>query len=209
MPTHQPALLPTPPSSSTRSWDQAAFIEAMNNFTAQGNLGTDWIFDSGTSSHMSASRSMMSLCTPSSSFSITLGDGSSIPIHCVGHDHIPSPNKLLLLCDVLVAPALTKKLISIRQFTCDNLVFIEFDPFGLSVNDYQTKEDFAHFNSSGELYSLHGAPTAAPPMTLVTSIDLWCQHLSHPHTATLSSLLSDFSIPCNRDSHNSSVCESC
>ncbi|KAK1601610.1 hypothetical protein QYE76_000017 [Lolium multiflorum] len=47
--TPMPALLPTPPyppapmstpaSTSTPSWDQAAFIQAMNNFAAQGNSG--------------------------------------------------------------------------------------------------------------------------------------------------------------------------
>jgi hypothetical protein len=76
------------------------------------------------------------------------------------------------------------------------------------MKDYQTKDKIAHFNSSGELYSLHGAPIAAPPTSLVASVDLWHQCLGHPHTATLSTLLSDFSIPSNRDSHNSSVYES-
>jgi hypothetical protein len=41
----------TAPSQPT--WDQAAFINAMNNFTLN-NEGTDWIFDSGASSHMSS-----------------------------------------------------------------------------------------------------------------------------------------------------------
>ena len=57
-----------------------------------------------------------------------LGDGSSIPIYCVGQAQLPSSTKPLLLRDVLVAPALIKNLISVRQFTCDNLVSAEFDP---------------------------------------------------------------------------------
>jgi hypothetical protein len=109
MPTQQPALLPTPSSSSTPSWHKAAFIQAMNNFDAQGNSGMDWIFDSCASSHMSASHSMLSSCTPSSFSSITLGDFSYVPIHFVGHAHIPSPTKPLLR-DVLVALALIKKI---------------------------------------------------------------------------------------------------
>ncbi|KAK1643523.1 hypothetical protein QYE76_061328 [Lolium multiflorum] len=51
-----PPLLPTP----TPTWDQAAFLQAMNNFAAQGNSGTDWIFDSGASSHMFSSHNMLS-----------------------------------------------------------------------------------------------------------------------------------------------------
>jgi hypothetical protein len=56
----------------------------MNNFAAQGTSGTDWISDSGASSHMSASCNLMSFCTSSHFSSISLGDGSSIPIHCAG-----------------------------------------------------------------------------------------------------------------------------
>jgi hypothetical protein len=82
----------------------------MNNFAAQGNLGTDWIFDYGASSHMSASSNLLSSCTPSPFPSITLGDGSSIPIYCVGQAQIQSPIKPLLLHDVCVAPALIKKI---------------------------------------------------------------------------------------------------
>ena len=112
-----PAPAPTsstaPSSTNALSWDQAAFLQAMNNFAAQGNTGTAWIFDSGASSHMSSSNNMLSNCTPSYFSSITLGDGSSTPISCVGHTHIPSTTKPLLLSDVLVAPALIKNLISV------------------------------------------------------------------------------------------------
>ena len=90
----------------------------------------DWIFDSGASRHMSASSNLLSSCTPSSFPSITLCDGSYIPIYCVGQAQIQSPIKPLLLRDVLVAPALIKKLIFSRQITTDNHVSVEFDPFG-------------------------------------------------------------------------------
>jgi hypothetical protein len=65
MPPQQPALMPTLPSPSLPSWDQATFLQAMNNFAAQGNSGTDWIFDSGASIHMPASSTSLSSCTSS------------------------------------------------------------------------------------------------------------------------------------------------
>jgi hypothetical protein len=82
---------------------------------------------------------MLSSCTSSPFSSITLGDGSLIPIHCVVQTHLPSTTKPLLLRDVPVAPALIKNLISAHQFTRDNRVSIEFERFGLSVKDYMTK----------------------------------------------------------------------
>ena len=199
-PSYPPALLPTPPSPATPSWDQAAFLQATNNFAAQGNSGTDWIFDSGASSHMSASSNWLSSCTKSPFPSIILGDGSSIPIYCVGQAQLPSSTKPLLLRDVLVAPALIKNLISVRQFTCDNLVSAEFDPFGLSVKDYLTKAEIARFNSSGDLYSLNGVPAATPPTSMLASVDLWHRRLGHPNPAVLASMLSEFTIPYNRHS---------
>jgi hypothetical protein len=171
-----PPTAPPPPSASTfppsPSWDQSTFLQAMNNFVAQGNSGMDWIFDSSASSHMSSLRNILSNF-PSTPFSlIILGNGSSIPIYCTSQTSISTPTKTLLLHDVLVAPALIKNLISVRQFTRDNLVSVEFDHFGLSVKDYLTKVENARFNSSGDLYTLHGAPAADPPTSMAASIDL-------------------------------------
>jgi hypothetical protein len=72
-----------------------------------------------------------------------------------------------------------------------------------------TKAEIARFDSSGDLYSVHGAPAASSPSSLLATIDFWHQRLGHPNKATLSSLLSDFSIPCNKEVHNPSVCEFC
>jgi hypothetical protein len=102
----------------------------------------------------------------------SLGNGSTIPIYCVGHTQLPSPTKPLLLRDVLVTPALIKNLIFVRKFTTNNLVSVEFDPFGLSVKDFLTKVEIARFNSSGDLYSVHGAPAAGPPSSMMSSINL-------------------------------------
>ena len=77
------------------------------------------------------------------------------------------------------------------------------------MKDFNTKTEIARFDSSGDLYSIHGAPTAALPSTMLATVDLWHQRLGHPNSATLSSILSDFSIPCNKEPHNSSLCISC
>ena len=151
---------------------------------------------------MSNSNNLLSNCTSSPFSSITLGNGT-------GHTELPTPIKPLLLRDVLVAPALIKNLISVRKFTSDNLVSIEFDPFGLSVKDLQTKEEIARFNSSGDLYSINGAPAASPPSSMMASVHLWHQRLGHPNAVTTSTLLSEFSLPCNNDHHDPLVCESC
>jgi hypothetical protein len=77
------------------------------------------------------------------------------------------------------------------------------------VKDYPTKAEIACFDSSGDLYSIYGAPTAAQPLSMVASVDLWHQRLGYSYSVVLSSLLSEFVIPYNRDIHNSSSCGSC
>lgn len=46
---------------------------------------------------------------------------------------IPSPTHPLLLKNVQHAPKLLENIISVHKFTHDNMVSVEFDPFGFSV----------------------------------------------------------------------------
>lgn len=213
-----PHQLPPPPHVNMQAsgpsaqpqqptWDQAAFINAMNNFTLN-NEGTDWIFDSGASSHMSSNMNLLSACFPSPFSTITIGDGSTIPVSCTGNSYIPSSSTNFLLNNILVVPSLIKNLISVRQFCIDNQVILAFDPFGLSVKDLKMGEVLARYNSTGDLYPLHGAPTSTP-RAMLASVDLWHRRLGHPNKFTLSSLLRDFCIPSSTASHNPSLCTAC
>jgi hypothetical protein len=150
----------------------------------------------------------LSACSSSPFSSITIGDGSSIPISCTGHSYIINPKTNFILRNILVAPSLIKNLISIRQFTIDNNVSVEFDPFSLSVKDLKMVEVLAHYNSLGDLYPLHGAPTSTP-QAMIASVNLWHRRLGHPNKHTVSSLLQEFSISSDSSSHDSSVCNAC
>ena len=195
------------PASPTPSWDQSTFVAAMNNFTLN-NQGTDWIFDSGASSNMSSNLNLLSSCSPSNFSSIIIGDGSSIPITCTGHSSIPNHTQNFLLRNILIAPSLIRNLISVRPFTIDNSVSLEFDPFGLSVKDLNTGTVLGRYNSSGDLYPLHTA-SSSTPHALHASVDLWHRWLGHPNKITLSSMLQEFCIPSSFSSHDSSLCNAC
>jgi hypothetical protein len=126
-PMHVPGSFST---SSQPTWNQVAFIASMKNITLNYNEGTYWILDSGASSHMSSNMNFLSAYFPSPYSSITIGDGSTILVHCIGHSSIPSSSSLFLLFNILVVPSLIKSLISVCQFTMDNQVILDFDPFG-------------------------------------------------------------------------------
>ena len=189
------------------AWDQAAFINAMNNFVLN-DAGTDWIFDSGASMHMSSNMNLLSACFPSAFSTITIGDGSTIPVSCTGHSYIPSSHANFLLRNILVVPSIIKNLISVRQFCIDNKVILAFDPFGLSVKDLTTEAVLARYNSTGDLYPLHGAPTSTS-RAMLASVDLWHRRLGHPSKNTLTSLLQEFCIPSSSSPHNPSLCNAC
>jgi hypothetical protein len=80
-----------------------------------------------------------------------VGNGATLPVIGTGYSTLPSP------ChqnNILLAPDIVKNLLSVRQFTIDNLVSIEFDPLGISVKDLRTQNVLLRCNSSGPLYTL-------------------------------------------------------
>src|SRR3954471_20316594 len=100
---------------------------------------------------MSTNKNFLSSCSSSPFSSITIGDGSSIPISCTGHSYIINPNTNFILRNILVAQSLIKNLIFVQKFKIDNNVSIEFDLFDLSVKDLKTAAVLARYNSSGDL----------------------------------------------------------
>lgn len=66
---------------------------------------------------------------------ITIKNGKQIPIKGLGTTYLSKTYPPFLLKNVLYASSIIKNLISVRPFTLDNSVSVEFDPFGLSVKD--------------------------------------------------------------------------
>jgi hypothetical protein len=75
---------------------------------------------------------------------------------------LPSP---FYLNNVLVTFDIIRNLLSVRQFTIDNWCSIEFDLFGLSVNDLAIRNVVTRCNSSGTLYTIRLPATRAPQVS--------------------------------------------
>lgn len=67
---------------------------------------------------------------------------------------LSSPFSSISLNNVLPAPQLIKNLVSVRQFTIDNNVYVEFDSFEFSVKNFQTEILIMRCNSSDDLYPI-------------------------------------------------------
>ncbi|XP_071674368.1 uncharacterized protein [Lolium perenne] len=154
------------------SFDYAAMIHDAASNSGYQPPPPEWVMDSGASSHVTGKTG--NLTTSHSSLGhlnsqyITVGNGSKLPILAVGSVKISSLP--LTLQNVLVSPQTVKNLISVRQFTRDNLVSIEFDPFGFSVKDLATKTLLLRSNSDDGLYPFFGDKNSIPMALTTTTV---------------------------------------
>jgi hypothetical protein len=129
----------------------------------QHNNG-EWVFDTGASSHMRFGSGISFSSPPSSPSHIIVGDGSALPITSHASVSLPNPTHTLYLHKVLISPKIIKNLVSIRSFTRDNFISIEFDPFGISIKDLTSGTVLHRCDSSGDLYPFVPLrPASTPP----------------------------------------------
>nr|GEU82762.1 ribonuclease H-like domain-containing protein [Tanacetum cinerariifolium] len=133
----------------------------------------NWNMDTGASSHLADNTSILASFSNSSIYpSVFVGNGHSIPVTHTGHSLLHTSSKPLHLNHILVTPHITKNLISVRQFTRDNDVSVEFDAYGFSVKDYRTGRILLRCNSTGDLYMVSN---------LRLKLQLYCFHLVPLH----------------------------
>jgi hypothetical protein len=156
--------------------------------------------------------------SPTSSFptSIVVGNGATLPVFGTGYSTLTGPFRLN---NVLIAPDIIKNLVSIRQFTTDNLVSVEFDPnlvsvefdpLSVSVKDLRTRNLLLHCDSSGPLYTLQlpSSPSSSCTLVATPSSATWHCRLGHPGKATLQTLAKSSSIICSKPDDDT-LCHAC
>ncbi|KAJ9555736.1 LOW QUALITY PROTEIN: hypothetical protein OSB04_010350 [Centaurea solstitialis] len=169
-----------------------------------------WYMDTGASSHMAANTGIFHTISRSSVVpSVSVGNGNRIPVVGSGTAYL-TPH--LTLPNVLHTPHIIKNLVSVRQFTKDNNVSVEFDPFGFSVKDLQTRGLVMRCNSSGDLYTVRLLPPTSTsyPVSLATlSSQTWHHRLGHPGDHVFSFLRNKNMISCNKEQCSTHLCASC
>jgi hypothetical protein len=96
---------------------------------------------------------------------------------------------------------------------------MEFDPFGLSVNDLTTKNVIIRSNSTGPLYTMRllrsltlfssavAALAAVPHALIIVAPTTWHRRLGHPGPDTLSNLSRSSFIQCTSKKYD--FCHAC
>ena len=166
-----------------------------------------WVMDSGASTHMHSSDGILLSRSPASHVSISVGNGSHIPVTSRGHSVLATAASNFALNNVLIVPSIVRNLLSVRQFTRDNSCSIEFDAFGFSVKDLSTRRVILRCNSDGDLYTISAATPSTAQALLAASSSLWHQRLGHPGSSAIVSLRNSHSIACNK--LGSTLCHAC
>lgn len=192
----------------------ANLAAAFGTVTMPDPTDASWYMDTGATTHLTAQPGTLhSLFNSSSSPSVVVGNGSSIPTKAIGYSFLPSKIRPLHLHNVLVCPSIIKNLVSVRQFTKDNSVSVEFDPFGFSIKDFNTRMNLLRCNIDGPLYSitspLSPSSSSSPQVMVATVPDslLWHRRLGHLGNTTLQSLISSRLINCSKI--DMSLCHAC
>ena len=188
--------------------DPNAMLAALANagVPQAGTSNSDWFLDTGASSHMTSGTGNLHHIRPLiPSSSVTVGNGTRMPITHLARSSVPTSTTPLSLNNVLITPSLVKNLISVRSLTRDNNVSVEFDPHGFSIKDLQTQQVKLRCDSRGDLYPLR------PPQHLAlhasASADLWHQRLGHPGHDQMAAALRNFNFTCTKSSAH--VCTAC
>ncbi|GJY08475.1 ribonuclease H-like domain-containing protein, partial [Tanacetum coccineum] len=172
-------------------------LQAFQTMTLQEPM---WNMDTGVSSHLADNTSFLTSFSNQSMYkSIFVDNGQSIHVTNTGHSLLHTPHKPLYLNHVLVTPNIIKNLIYVCKFTRNNDVSIEFDAYGFSVKDYQTRWLLLRCDSTGDLYPVTQQPSSTTTFALLTSSPkTWHRRFGHPGEDVLRRLESGHLISCNK-----------
>jgi hypothetical protein len=152
-------------------------MQALHNLSINNGSTNGWVADSGATSHMAAAHGNLASITPVSNFPpVIVGNGSHLCVSHLGSSTLPTNARSLSINDILVAPNIIQDLLSVRKLTRDNLISMEFDPWGLSCKDLRTRALLLRTNSDGDLYPLL-PPSSSTLLTTQAASELWHRRL--------------------------------
>ncbi|KAJ9558152.1 hypothetical protein OSB04_012766 [Centaurea solstitialis] len=220
-PPPSPTMFSAPQTSSPQpsfsgyasQYGQTQFTNLSSVFqatSAQVPQDNNFYMDSGATRHMTFNQGTMHSLTPCNSNFIQVGNGAVVPARYIGQCSFPFSSWPLKLKNVLVSDKIIKNLISVRRFTVDNSVSVEFDPFGFTVKDFQTGRPLQRCDSDHhDLYPVlpSSPPSALASANVAVSFDTWHRRLGHPGAPVFQFLMSRKFISCS--GKTSSLCHAC
>lgn len=201
-----------PNSSNTSTTSHTkAFVAS----TPEQSNSSNWYVDSAASTHMTNNLSNLSIYEPyQRGEQVTVGNGTTLPIHNTGNGILPTPSHSFRLHNVLHVPGIASNLVSVHQLAKDNDCTVTFDDHSFVVQDKVHKQTLFQGQHTDGLYQMSPTPSSFGTPSCFTaqaSSNIWHQRLGHPSPAKFHHLTSKFHLPVaqNKTRSSSSLCTHC
>lgn len=203
------------PNSSSGSYASFSTTKVyVASVPAQTN--SNWYVDSAASTHITNDLSSLSLYEPyQGSEQVTVGNGTTLPIHNTGNGILPTPTHSFSLNNVLHVPGIASNLVSVHQLAKDNDCTVTFDENSFVVQDKTHKQVLFQGQHIDGLYQVSPIPnpssgTSPSCFSAKAPQDIWHQCLGHPSAEKFHHLTSKFHIPVvSNNKRASSLCSHC
>jgi histone deacetylase 1/2 len=169
----------------------AATTHGHGGQTTSYNVDSGWYMDTGATDYLTNHLDKLTVKENyTGTDQVHAANGNGMHIHHIGHSSFrTSSSKTLHLRGVLHVPSVTRSFLSVRRFTIDNRVFIEFHPNFFLVKDRDTRAILLSGRCYGGLYRLDESPTKHIFSGIKVSRDKWHCHLGHPSTQIVQHIL--------------------
>jgi len=119
-------------------------------------------------------------------------------INQTGQSFVRTPDRNLILNNVLYVPEASKNLASVHRLTSDNHAFIEYHPNYFLIKDQATKKTLLRGNNEGGLYPLKSSRSPSNKVmygAIKSSSSRWHSRLGHTSSVVVRQVLSKSQIP--------------
>lgn len=146
--------------------------------TPSYKIDTDWYADTGATDHITSDLDCLAVRERyQGNDKVQVGNGQGLHIAHIGKSFINTTTKPLLLNNVLHVPDITKNLLSIHKFTCDNDVSVTVYPYQFVVQDLLSQTKVLEGRCRDGLYPLKPSLVASSSQALTATKDQWHAHL--------------------------------
>ncbi|WVZ50187.1 hypothetical protein U9M48_001464 [Paspalum notatum var. saurae] len=145
---------------------------------------------------------------------IHTASGSGMDISYIGQSVLHTPDRNLLLNNVLHVPQAKRNLVSVHHFTTDNNAYLEFLPSHFFVKVQETKKTILKGGCQGGLYPFPSSVSASSRKYVYSairpSVERWHHRLGHPSISVIRQVVSSNNLPCESNKSSlESVCDAC
>lgn len=178
-------------------------------------MDTNWYTDSGSTYHITGELDKMVIRDRyNGGDQIHAANGAGMDIEHIGRVICQTPERNLMLENVLHVPSAKKNLISVHKLASNNDAFLEFHPNFFFIKDRTTKKTLLEGTCRRGLYPLPAAAlknkhVLAASAVTKPSLERWHCRLGHLSYHVIQQLVQQNKLPRSTEPRAGTICDSC